>query len=176
MSERQSHPITVLRSTTPIRTINQLQTLTHLGSGLSLYYVTFLFLLQGNVEVSRSIVDVGINLDGTTGWLDFGARYNTCYVDVTFCQNGMSVALWVRLQELRLRSTNAILMFGGGESGLNLAYTDDGKIELNLTSSLLGQAWRLVTSSDTIRPGIWYHVLFTWNVSNGIDMFINGSR
>ena len=134
------------------------------------------FNFPGNVEVILSVRGVGASLDGATGWIDFGTRYNSCYVDVNFCQKGMSVALWVKAIELGVHNASVILLFGRGDSGLKMAYTKYGRIELSITSGLLGKEWQLTTLNNTVKPNIWYHVLFTWSIDNGTSMFINGRR
>lgn len=131
--------------------------------------------IRGNAEITWSSPQIGLDLYGPDTWIDFGARYNSCYVDVKYCnQTGFSVAFWVAFQESS--TSHGLIEFGSGDCGLSLARTPENEINATIKSMELNITWSLQSVNASVRHGMWHHLALTWNASGEAHLFINGTR
>ncbi|XP_078354459.1 uncharacterized protein LOC144639072 isoform X1 [Oculina patagonica] len=131
--------------------------------------------IKGNAEITWSPPQVAFDLYGQDSWVDLGSRYNSCYVDVKYCnQSGITVAFWVSFREAN--TTQGLIEFGSGDCGLILARTSDNEINATIRSMELGNTWSLQSVNASIRHGMWHHLALTWNATGEFHLFINGTR
>ena len=129
----------------------------------------------GNAEITWSSPQIGLDLYGPDTWIDFGVRYNSCYVDVKYCnQTGFSVAFWVAFQESS--TSHGLIEFGSGDCGLSLARTPENEINATIKSMELNITWSFQSVNASVRHGMWHHLALTWNASGEAHLFINGTR
>lgn len=129
----------------------------------------------GNAEITWSPPQVALDLYGQDSWVDMGSRYNSCYVEVKYCnQSGITVAFWVSF--LEADTTQGLIEFGSGDCGLILARTSDNEINATIKSIELGNTWSLQSVNASIRQGMWHHLALTWNATGEFHLFINGTR
>ncbi|PFX29244.1 C-type lectin domain family 12 member B [Stylophora pistillata] len=129
----------------------------------------------GNAEITWSPPQIGLNVYGQDTWIDFGVRYNSCYVDVKYCnQTGFSVTFWIAFQEAS--TTQGLIEFGNGDCGLSITRTTENEINATIKSMELNSTWSLHSVNASVRHGIWHHLALTWNASGEVYLFINGTR
>lgn len=129
----------------------------------------------GYAEITYSPPQLALDLYGEESWLDLGLRYNSCYVDVKYCnQTGISIAFWVSFREAS--TTQGLIEFGSGDCGLMLVRTSDDEINATIRSMELRNTWSVQSLNAGIRDGMWHHLALTWNATGEFRLFINGTR
>lgn len=129
----------------------------------------------GNAEITWSPPQLALDLYDPGSWVDLGVRFNSCYVDVKYCnQTGVSIAVWVSFREAS--TIRGLIEFGSGDCGLTLFRTSDNEINATIRSMELRRTWRVQSLNAGIRDGMWHHLAITWNATGEIHLFINGSR
>ncbi|XP_032240646.1 uncharacterized protein LOC5515137 isoform X2 [Nematostella vectensis] len=128
----------------------------------------------GSQDTTYSPANVGISMAATDSWLDLQSHNDTCYVEPALCTEGLSLAFWVNIRGTAYNNT--LLSFGGCDRGLRLNRLDAGELEVRLKSAVLGETWRLQSPSGKVDSGRWHHIVVTWNASDGLKLYLDGSR
>jgi hypothetical protein len=118
--------------------------------------------------------NVGIRLYGNYSWIDLGSHKNSCFVDVFYCSNGLSVAFWVK--SYQRGSRQVLLVFGDANRGLSVIKTKDDILETRLSSEEMGKTWVATSFGKIFESRAWHHVGITWNSTNGLLLYLNATR
>ena len=113
-------------------------------------------------------VGSALRLEGAE--LDYGRPNTECFYDVSLCTNGLSVSLWVKFYA----TTNPqVILDGSGyyqeTRGMSI-YQINGKLGANVFHDDTGHMHR-APYEDLLH---WQHIVFTWNVSIDILLYLNG--
>ena len=132
-------------------------------------------LFTGDTEITWCPPQLALDLYGEDAWVDLGLRYNSCYIDVEYCnQTGLTVAFWVTFREAK--TMQGLIEFGSGDCGLSVIRTNDSEIKATLKSVGLGRTWSVGSVNASLVEGTWHHVTLTWNSTGEVNLFINGTR
>ncbi|XP_056145082.1 adhesion G-protein coupled receptor D1 [Lampris incognitus] len=129
--------------------------------------------ISATVDIVEGMVNKGIFLNGDNGgtFLHFGSYQNSCISDPTLCgPEGITFSFFWKNQEAQSRFAFA----SGGKvisNGFSVyANPHGGYVEFYTRGN--HQRWK----TNISLPGpFWTHVLFTWTLSDGLKVFINGT-
>ena len=115
-------------------------------------------------------VGSALRLEGAD--LDYAPPNTECFYDVSLCTNGLSVSLWVKFYART--SNDQMIIDGGGyypeTRGMSIYITRTGQLGANV----------FIDNTANMRRALyedlfhWQHIVFTWNVSIDIMLYING--
>ena len=113
-------------------------------------------------------VGSALRLEGAE--LDYGRPNTECFYDVSLCTNGLSVSLWVKFYA---RAIEQMILDGSGyyqeTRGMSIYQTNE-QLGVHVFHDNTGYM-RRATYEDLFH---WQHIVFTWNVSIDILLYLNG--
>uniref|UniRef100_A0A8C9U9J7 Adhesion G protein-coupled receptor D1 n=1 Tax=Scleropages formosus TaxID=113540 RepID=A0A8C9U9J7_SCLFO len=139
----------------------------------SLRQSNILWLLPPSVDIVEGMVNKGIYLNGDNGatFLHFGNYRNSCISDPTLCgPEGITFSFFWKNQEAQSRFaiSSGGKVISNGFSVYANAY--GGYVEFYTRGN--SRRWK----ANIKLPGpYWTHVLFTWTLQNGLNVYINGT-
>ncbi|XP_031563069.1 uncharacterized protein LOC116298682 [Actinia tenebrosa] len=125
-------------------------------------------------EVTSSPPNLGIRMYESYSRINLGSHHNSCFVDVAFCSNGLSIAFWVKGNKGSKHQD--LLVFGGPHRGISVVKTKDGILETNISSMKMNKTWMVSSLGKVLEPWAWHHVGITWNSSAGLSLYLNATR
>uniref|UniRef100_A0A8C8GTM1 Adhesion G protein-coupled receptor D1 n=1 Tax=Oncorhynchus tshawytscha TaxID=74940 RepID=A0A8C8GTM1_ONCTS len=124
-------------------------------------------------DIVEGMVNKGIYLNGDNGgtFLHFGNYQNTCISDPTLCgPEGMTFSFFWKNQEAesRFAIVSGGKVISNGFSVYANAYI--GYVEFYTRGNF--KRWR---ANINILGPFWTHILFTWTLKDGLNIYINGT-
>uniref|UniRef100_A0A4W5L766 Adhesion G protein-coupled receptor D1 n=1 Tax=Hucho hucho TaxID=62062 RepID=A0A4W5L766_9TELE len=126
-----------------------------------------------NINIVEGMVNKGIYLNGDNGgtFLHFGNYQNTCISDPTLCgPEGITFSFFWKNQEAesRFAIVSGGKVISNGFSVYANAYI--GYVEFYTRGNF--KRWR---ANINILGPFWTHILFTWTLKDGLNIYINGT-
>ena len=124
--------------------------------------------VQGGASVIPGKIGHALHIDGSPQYVTYGPRGSDCYANPDMCTNGLTYSLWIQLLTLG----NTVIIDTGsfrGHRGLSLR-SSFGIMKLSIKTGTINYKFE----GNEWATGRWFHVVFTWSPSNGIDVFVNG--
>ena len=101
--------------------------------------------------------------------IDFGDFSDSCVGDFTRCQNGITIAFWLKILS---KKTGDVLYTSGRNRGIAVGYSKDTS-QLNVR--IVSSNERLEVSAE-ITDLVWYHVFVAGRIGTIPWMVINGAQ
>uniref|UniRef100_A0A8C7H9J1 Adhesion G protein-coupled receptor D1 n=1 Tax=Oncorhynchus kisutch TaxID=8019 RepID=A0A8C7H9J1_ONCKI len=129
--------------------------------------------ISATVDIVEGMVNKGIYLNGDNGgtFLHFGNYQNSCISDPTLCgPEGITFSFFWKNQEAESRFAIASggKVISNGFSVYANAYA--GYVEFYTRGN--SKRWR---ANINIPGPFWTHILFTWTLTDGLNIYINGT-
>uniref|UniRef100_A0A8C7CQC3 Adhesion G protein-coupled receptor D1 n=1 Tax=Oncorhynchus kisutch TaxID=8019 RepID=A0A8C7CQC3_ONCKI len=129
--------------------------------------------VSATVDIVEGMVNKGIYLNGDNGgtFLHFGNYQNTCISDPTLCgPEGITFSFFWKNQEAesRFAIVSGGKVISNGFSVYANAYI--GYVEFYTRGNF--KRWR---ANINILGPFWTHILFTWTLKDGLNIYINGT-
>uniref|UniRef100_A0A674C9Z8 Adhesion G protein-coupled receptor D1 n=1 Tax=Salmo trutta TaxID=8032 RepID=A0A674C9Z8_SALTR len=129
--------------------------------------------VSATVDIVEGMVNKGIYLNGDNGgtFLHFGNYQNTCISDPTLCgPEGITFSFFWKNQETesRFAIVSGGKVISNGFSVYANAYI--GYVEFYTRGNF--KRWR---ANINILGPFWTHILFTWTLKDGLNIYINGT-
>ena len=106
-------------------------------------------------------------------WVDLGNFTGSCLAEPARCTEALTVFLWLKYSPTKRRryllGTSSHLAFSEGFT----IYKDSEEKANNSIVIRVNNGQREWTGSLTLKPGIWWHVMFTWHYKLGLALFQN---
>ena len=126
----------------------------------------------GGIQLIDGKKGKALYTNGVDQWVDLGNQKDNCMGDMEKCSNGFVIALWLKMYR---NGTDAdggeFYLTTGGDSGMG--FVQIGMILHVHIVSFPGDYWP-AHCPTALSLQTWYHVVVTWNSSNGAKTYING--
>ena len=128
--------------------------------------------INGGADIVPGRVGGALHLNGTDQNVIFGPYISACYHTFQECPDGVTWAMWLKLEG---GTFSVILDSGGsfyGATGYTLFKYDTGSLKFHAKNKthahiLLLRHWE---------PGYWVHFVFSVHPITGASMYLNGCR
>ncbi len=129
--------------------------------------------ITNNAGSVDGIIGNGIQLDGSSQYLNAGEHRDRCFGNLEICDKGLTIAFWLK-QKSSENEYQYIISSGGqtptAKTGLFVRYRDN-KLWVKFKTSTL--AWSLTQIAYSSDDG-WHHVAITWSADTGLKGFVDG--
>ena len=128
-----------------------------------------------NVNLVPGQVNLALETDGMSGYVNLGNFINTCLGKPTLCHSGMTVSLWLKYkisnEKQYLLGTSGSHI---GQPGFVVYHDPRANSSDHLAVSVRTgvKSWTLHVK---IPQDTWTHLLFTWNSHEGLIVHTNGT-
>ena len=110
-----------------------------------------------------------MSFNGVNQFVNLGNHRKECFGNLTLCPGGYTIAFWVFFDVL---IGDKYYLSSGGHT-----FRSDGMVMLTRNNQMLsvfrlrGLVW---TCENKVIANTWYHITYTWSLSNGLNVFANG--
>ena len=131
----------------------------------------------GDAKLIRGVRSQALYVNGLDQRVDLGDQRHNCMGDLNKCNRGFVMAMWLRIHRY------------DGPGGLNDAYyiSNGGHTSKSMGVALLmreqrllvmfrteNRLWKVYYEND-VSLHAWYHVVLTWSITSGGNVYINGA-
>jgi len=115
----------------------------------------------GNPSVVRGKMSGALEFDGRRDFLSGDDQSGACLGDLTLCQYGLLIGMWVRFNELR-----DSYILSTGNKGVKLYLRDSRLVAEAQQGENFWQTYWTVPEA-----GRWYFIELAWNPSDGLGLY-----
>ncbi|XP_041457514.1 uncharacterized protein LOC121409671 [Lytechinus variegatus] len=113
-----------------------------------------------------------LDVNGEDGfWLYFGDHDGTCISDPSLCDDGITVATWMRLTDYHDNEFHCLLSSGGQTTRGFAIYQTGQKIRAMVANG--ERQW--IVEAPFEQFGEWSHIALTWNLTTGLYLYLDGN-
>ena len=130
--------------------------------------------LHNVTALTSGVVGNAMYVNGVDQWVTFGSHKDRCFGNVTLCDEGFSLAFWVKLGARNITSRcNCILnsIELRYANGFEVCWTKHGALRASVTFT----RGTYSVQTDGVHSHIWYHIGMTWNNATGLILLLDGT-
>lgn len=113
--------------------------------------------------------------DGSTQYVTYGLQSAHCFANPERCSAGFTYSFWVQLLDVSAGFSSCIIDSGAfrGFPGIYVVhFTNEKKMTIGVQT--YSTSYQYDGKRGSWEPGNWLHVVFTWSLVDGIQLYING--
>ena len=129
--------------------------------------------IHGDVQLVAGKRGKALYTNGLDQWVDLGNQRSNCMGDLNKCDNGFVMAMWLQMHPYDSSAKYYITSGGHTRKSMGVALLMTAK-KLSVGFRTASWRWSLTNPTQPI-PDTWYHVVLTWNATNGAYIYINGA-
>eukprot|EP00057_Strongylocentrotus_purpuratus_P007353 XP_011661827.1 PREDICTED: uncharacterized protein LOC100890777 [Strongylocentrotus purpuratus] len=113
-----------------------------------------------------------LDVNGESGfWLFFGEHAGTCISDPSLCDDGITVATWMRLTDHHDNEFHCLLSSGGQTTRGFAIYQTGQKLRAMVANG--ERQWIVEVPFDEFEE--WIHIALAWNLTTGLYLYLDGN-
>lgn len=128
----------------------------------------------GDISIRKGVTNHGVTTKYKQSSIITDKLNEVCFSNPSHCQKGLTVAFWVKLG-MSLENRQFLLGTSMGEKSKIGIWITRVQINKNIYLTIkIGTRKRLWALKPLVLPDKWLHVAVTWNITNGLLVYING--
>ena len=120
--------------------------------------------VRGSSSVVEGKMGDALSFDGRRTYVEGGDQSDTCLGDLEICQYGITVAMWIKFDNLE----DATQVISSGNKGFRIYYRN-GQLYGEVKQG--DKSWKV--GYGGLETATWYYLEITWEPSTGLKMFID---